>query len=108
MRLPLRGVTLVAAVAAGMAAGAAPALAATAAPAAPAAAADHAPAWKQVAVPAILGVDPQLSQVAAVSATNAWAVGSSLQSGITQPVVLHWDGTAWSVFTTAGIQGDLA
>jgi hypothetical protein len=44
--------------------------------------------WSQVAVPDTRGV----ADLAAISTTNAWAVGSDGS-------VLHWDGAAWTVST---------
>jgi len=108
MRFPIRGITLTAVAAVGMAAGAVPATASTVAhhPRARAKAASQAapPAWKQVAIPDVPG-NLQLSQVTAVSATDAWAVGSTilLPAGTVEPVVLQWNGTAWSQFAVAGI-----
>lgn len=39
-----------------------------------------------------------LSDVAAVSATDAWAVGSTIDTGVgpSRTLVLHWDGSRWS------------
>ncbi len=45
------------------------------------------------------GADPSLSGVAARSASDVYAVGSSLPSingGVVQGVILRWNGTAWS------------
>jgi hypothetical protein len=44
--------------------------------------------WSQVTVPDTGG----LVDVAAISATDAWAIGSDGS-------VLHWDGTAWTIST---------
>jgi hypothetical protein len=42
--------------------------------------------------------DNELKGVAAVSASNAWAVGSYKNgSGVSQTLVEHWNGTAWKV-----------
>jgi hypothetical protein len=52
------------------------------------------------------GASNQLSGVAALSATNAWAVGSYCVSGCTgsspvsKTLILHWNGTAWSKTTS--------
>ena len=44
------------------------------------------------------GVPDGLSGVAAVSATDVWAVGSEgTQMGGGQTVIEHWNGTSWSV-----------
>jgi hypothetical protein len=37
-----------------------------------------------------------LSGVSATSARNAWAVGYYGQSGVTDTLILHWNGTRWS------------
>ncbi len=56
--------------------------------------------WKVVTSPNP-GVPDDLGAVAAVSATNAWAVGSSgLQRSTGQTVIEHWNGTQWSVVTS--------
>ncbi len=41
-----------------------------------------------------------LEGVAAVSATNVWAVGLANPGGTSQPLVEHWDGASWSVVST--------
>jgi hypothetical protein len=50
--------------------------------------------WSRVRVPnpGDTQTDRGLSDVAATSASNAWAVGSSF-SGI---LLLHWNGTKWA------------
>jgi hypothetical protein len=55
-------------------------------------------AWTQVPSP---NPNPKngttLTGVAATSATNAWAVGESDRiTGAPQPLILHWNGTAWT------------
>jgi hypothetical protein len=48
----------------------------------------------------------QLNGVNADSATDAWAVGYYLDSTrVPQPLILHWDGTAWSQVTSPTPQG---
>jgi len=37
-----------------------------------------------------------LGGVAATSATNAWAVGSASENASGPPLILHWNGTAWT------------
>lgn len=39
--------------------------------------------------------DNILQAVAAVSASNAWAVGSAFTTGFAQPLIEHWNGKAW-------------
>jgi hypothetical protein len=46
-----------------------------------------------------------LNGVAATSATNAWAVGSYNNGTTVQPLVLHWNGTAWRVKPTTNPDG---
>lgn len=50
-------------------------------------------AWSSVSAPAASGND-ELNAVAALSPTDAWAVGTS---GFNKTLIEHWDGTAWSV-----------
>jgi hypothetical protein len=100
MRFPGRGVILTAVAAVGMAAGSGPAFAAPVGPAAQPAAV---PAWQEMTLPDVPG-SSSLTQVAAVSTQDAWAVGwSSPQQGTLEPLILHWNGTAWSLADTAGI-----
>ena len=50
-----------------------------------------------------------LGAVHALSATNAWAVGSFLDdSALPQPLVEHWNGTAWSIVATPDLGADEA
>lgn len=101
MRFPGRGVILTAVAAVGMAAACGPAFAAQAGPAARAATAP--PAWQEMTLPDVPG-QSSLSKVAAVSTQDAWAVGwSSPPKGTVEPLILHWNGTAWSLVSTAGI-----
>jgi hypothetical protein len=45
----------------------------------------------------------QLSAVTAISATDAWAAGTSvLSSGANRPLLEHWDGVEWSVVPAPG------
>jgi hypothetical protein len=53
-------------------------------------------AWAQVPSPNPSAQYTVLNAVAATSASNAWAVGSTLSS----PVILRWDGTRWQQMPT--------
>ncbi|HZU67736.1 MAG TPA: hypothetical protein VFA09_10715 [Ktedonobacteraceae bacterium] len=56
--------------------------------------------WKIVSSPNP-GFPDGLGSVAAVSATDAWAVGSSgRQSGSGQPIIEQWNGTQWSAVSS--------
>jgi hypothetical protein len=53
--------------------------------------------WAQVSSPH-MGVADQLQSVKAVSPTDVWAVGYSLDdAGVASTLILHYDGTTWSV-----------
>jgi hypothetical protein len=54
-------------------------------------------AWKRVPSPDPGGpaVNDSLRAVAALSASSAWAVGTHSTGGVAQPLIEHWDGTAW-------------
>jgi hypothetical protein len=53
-------------------------------------------AWMTVTTPAPSD-DVSLNAVAALSSTDAWAVGSYVDAdGVTLTLILHWDGAAWS------------
>jgi len=44
--------------------------------------------------------------VSAVSATDAWAAGYYTKStGVAEPLILHWNGTAWKKVTTPAPSG---
>jgi hypothetical protein len=53
--------------------------------------------WQSVKSPGSDTVDEGLSAVAAVSASDAWAVGGSLNqgSGKNTTLIIHWNGTKW-------------
>ena len=57
-------------------------------------------AWSVVPSPNPSNEGDDLTGVAALSATNAWAVGffENNQMSALQPIILHWNGTAWSLF----------
>jgi hypothetical protein len=55
-------------------------------------------AWSVVAAPATGLHGGDLQGVTAISSTDVWAVGSSFDSKFrSHSVILHWDGTSWSV-----------
>src|SRR5581483_11242549 len=57
--------------------------------------------WSIVPSPNVGTHNNVLHGVSAVSATDAWAVGSVLDSnGTSHALIEHWNGTAWSVVTT--------
>ncbi|MFH8569968.1 hypothetical protein [Streptomyces sp. NPDC017993] len=69
-----------------------------AASAAPAAAASHAGTWQRTPVPVAKG---DLAGIAALSDTQAWAVGYRLKSATAlEAVALRWDGAAWTQEST--------
>jgi hypothetical protein len=54
--------------------------------------------WHAVPTPPIPAPRGTLQGVSAVSAADVWAVGASTtDAGITQTLIEHWDGTAWSI-----------
>jgi hypothetical protein len=54
--------------------------------------------WSVVPSPNVGTGNSRLDAVAAVSATNVWAVGAAQNAnGVFQTLIEHWDGTAWSV-----------
>ena len=58
-------------------------------------------AWSVVPSPNPSIEGDNLTGVAAISATNAWAVGffeNKAQSALL-PIILHWDGTSWTLFS---------
>jgi hypothetical protein len=66
-------------------------------------------AWSQVDAPSPGLEDNNLEAVIALGADDAWAVGDAADSGVSsrQPVVLHWDGSAWSLVPSPELSGQL-
>jgi hypothetical protein len=61
------------------------------------------PAWNIIASPTV-GTISQLNGVAAVSASDVWAVGFSTPSGSArQTLTEHWNGTSWSVVSSPNV-----
>jgi hypothetical protein len=56
--------------------------------------------WRTVAVPPGMGKNSRLNSVAALSPSNAWAVGDG-----TTPVILHWNGHRWAQMRSAHVPG---
>jgi hypothetical protein len=63
--------------------------------------------WSQVPTPNVRFFDEKLLAVSAKAANEAWAVGSTNQTGFatTNPIAAHWDGTAWSIVSTPPTTG---
>jgi hypothetical protein len=61
-------------------------------------------AWKKVDSPGnVAGASSELLGVAAVSASDAWAVGDSGPVG--QPLILHWNGRSWAKVASPSFTG---
>ena len=59
--------------------------------------------WQVVSSPNP-GRHDQLKGVAAVSATNVWAVGGYINSsGLNQALIEHWNGTSWQVVSSPNV-----
>ncbi len=58
--------------------------------------------WRVVASPTTSLGDSELDGVAAISPTDAWAVGDMFKEGayIGQTLIEHWNGTSWAVVTS--------
>jgi len=78
---------------------------------APAVAQAQAAPWTVVPSPNASPGNNELHAVASVSANDVWAVGTSENTlGNSQTLILHWDGTAWSIVpspTTGMVEGNL-
>jgi len=63
--------------------------------------------WRQVTTPNVQFFDEKLLAVGASGANDAWAVGSTNQTGFatTNPITAHWDGTAWTIVSTPATTG---
>jgi hypothetical protein len=53
--------------------------------------------WTQVPQ-SVSGFDSSLNAVAAISPTDAWAVG---EQNLNQTVIEHWNGTVWALVPVA-------
>ncbi len=63
-------------------------------------------AWRRVPSPSPrAGLGDILSSVTIRSARDVWAVGSAGVSGAAQPLILHWNGTAWRHRASPDIPG---
>ena len=51
--------------------------------------------WTQVPSPSPSATFNDLTSVRAVSASNAWAVGSLESGSVNKTLILHWNGTSW-------------
>lgn len=55
--------------------------------------------WSVVSHPGADQPDEAMFSVAAISPTDAWAVGESTHpSGTTHRVLEHWDGSQWALY----------
>ncbi|WIG61330.1 MAG: hypothetical protein OJF49_004078 [Ktedonobacterales bacterium] len=61
--------------------------------------------WHTVSSPNIASEGASFSAVAAVSATDVWAVGNLLNSSTkeTQTLIEHWNGTNWSIIPSPNV-----
>lgn len=61
--------------------------------------------WQEMKLPSNLSKNTSLSDVAVISDTNIWAVGSNIDPKNKQKdglaVIYHWDGSAWSSVASA-------
>jgi hypothetical protein len=58
--------------------------------------------WSEVATPTLAFTRASLSAIAAVSASDIWAVGTTFTGG---PLIEHWNGAAWSVMNGPTVTG---
>ena len=69
-------------------------------------------AWKVVPSPNPGSQPDGLTAVSALAANDVWAVGSDVDfgSGVgeTQPMAMHWDGTAWTAVPATGTAPDVS
>jgi hypothetical protein len=104
MRASLRIVTTLTA---GAALAAVPVVAASASVVARGAAAATPPRWRVVRVPSSVVSPSELDDVSASGPADAWAVGAEAETGFEQgrPMLLHWNGRAWSKVALRGVPG---
>lgn len=64
---------------------------------------DCLPRWEVVPSPNVGDGANRLTGVAALAPDNAWAVGVAYEDGYPYTLILHWDGTVWTVaYSAAG------
>jgi len=64
------------------------------------------PAWNFACSPNVGASSNQLNGVAAVSASDVWAVGyayPSASTGVSQTLTEHWNGTSWNVVSSPNV-----
>ena len=62
--------------------------------------------WQSVAVPLPSGATGSgLADVACVTTTDCWAIGSKTVSGGERTVIVRWNGTAWTIVTSPNPTG---
>ena len=63
------------------------------------------PAWQVVPVPSSVVSPAELDDVSASGPANAWAVGAEAETGLGKgtPLILHWNGRAWSKVALSGV-----
>ena len=63
------------------------------------------PAWQVVPVPSSVVSPASLQDVAASGPADAWAVGADAETGFQKgtPLILHWNGRAWSKVALSGV-----
>jgi len=67
------------------------------------------PAWNFACSPNVGASSNQLNGVAAVSASDVWAVGyayPSASTGVSQTLTEHWNGTSWNVVSSPNVGSD--
>lgn len=58
-------------------------------------------AWHFIPAPGVPNYASQLNSIAAISATDAWAVGyASIYRGPSNTLIEHWDGQQWSIVSS--------
>jgi hypothetical protein len=63
--------------------------------------------WSVVPSPNVGLSDNELDGVAAVSASNVWAVGNYFfNSNVFQTLIEHWNGTSWSIIPSPNVGSD--
>jgi hypothetical protein len=66
------------------------------------------PTWSIVPSPNVAGSSSVLTAITVVSASDLWAVGYSTDGNFqSQPLTLHWNGSAWSIVPSATSGNDM-
>jgi hypothetical protein len=63
--------------------------------------------WRAARLPAGATGAGRLDGIAALSASNAWAVGAAMTTNTSAPLIIHWNGHRWARVRAAPVPGSI-